>query len=265
MVEVAERYEMTWRRLERWLAELQQTEAESIALYVKPGHLLDYLGSLGLEQVAWLHEIEGLPADLIESETGLVLFWSEACKYVLLPPFPVDVDQFFPAWDTSYLRALLDKKYLLGVVLLRLGGYSVGVFEGDQLLTSKTGTRFVKGRHKAGGRSQKRFARRREEQARWLFDKACSVVATQFAPYEERLDYVFLGGDRLTLHSFLKRCEYLQRLAAKTMARVLHVGKPRHEALRGVPSQIWKTRVFVLRDGPEQPDSGPVGGGFIRS
>ena len=52
MVEVAERYEMTWRRLKRWLAELQQPEAESIALYVKPGHLLPYLESLGLEQMA---------------------------------------------------------------------------------------------------------------------------------------------------------------------------------------------------------------------
>jgi len=247
MVEVAERYEMTWRRLERWLAELQQPEGESIALYVKPGHLFPYLESLGLEHGNWLQEIKGLPADLVESETGLALLWSEACKYVLLPPFPVDLDQLLPAWDTSYLRALLDKKYLLGVVLLRLGGYSVGVFEGDQLLTSKTGTRFVKGRHKAGGRSQRRFARRREEQARELFDKACSVVATQFAAYEERLDYVFLGGDRLTLHSFLKRCEYLQRLAGKTLARVLHVGKPRHEALRRIAAQIWKTRVFVIQ------------------
>jgi len=247
MVEVAERYEMTWRRLERWLAELQQPEGESIALYVRPGHLFVYLESLGLEQMAWLHEIEGLPADLVESETGLALLWSDDRKYVLLPPFPVDLNQSLPVWDTSYLRALLGKKYLLGVVLLRLGGYSVGVFEGDQLLTSKTGTRFVKARHKAGGRSQKRFARRREEQARWLFDKACAVVATQFAAYEERLDYVFLGGDKLTLHAFLKRCEYLQRLGGKTLARVLPVGKPRYEALCNAPSQIWKTRVFVMR------------------
>jgi peptide subunit release factor 1 (eRF1) len=207
---------------------------------------LSYLESIGLEHGNWLQEIKGLPAGLMESETGLVLLWSDDCKYVLVPPFPVDLNQFFPAWDTSYLRALLDKKYLLGVVLLRLGGYSVGVFEGDRLLTSKTGTRFVKGRHKAGGQSQRRFERRREEQARELFDKACSIVATQFAPYEERLDYVFLGGDKLTLHSFLKRCEYLQRLAGKTLARILPVGKPRYEALCSMPSQIWKTRVFVI-------------------
>jgi hypothetical protein len=247
MVEVAERFYMTRSRLERWLAELEQPEGERIALYVKPGHLFAYLESIGHEYGDWLQEMKGLPASLVESETGLVLFWSDDGKYALLPPFPVDVNQFSPAWDSSYLRMLLDKKYLLGVVLLRLGGYSIGVFEGERLLTSKTGTRFVKGRHRAGGQSQRRFERRREEQARELFDKACSVVTTKFADYEKRLDYVFLGGDKLTLHSFLKRCEYLQGLAGKTLARVLNVGKPRYEALRNAPSQIWKTQVFVVR------------------
>jgi hypothetical protein len=247
MVEVAARYYMTRSRLERWLAELEEPEGESIALYVRPGQLSPYLESIGPEYGNWLQEVKGLPASLAESETGLVLFWSDDRKYVLLPPFPVDLNQFFPAWDASYLRALLDRKYLLGVLLLRLGGYSVGVFEGDRLLTSKTGTRFVKGRHRAGGQSQRRFERRREEQTRELFDKACSVVTAKFADYEKRLDYVFLGGDKLTLHSFLKRCEYLQGLAGKTLGRVLNVAKPRYEALRKAPSLIWKTRVFVLR------------------
>jgi len=72
-------------------------------------------------------------------------------------------------------------------------------------------------------------------------------VATQFAEYEKRLDYVFLGGDKLTLGSFLKRCEYLQGLTGKTLGRVLNVAKPRYEALRNAPAQIWKTRVFVVR------------------
>jgi hypothetical protein len=247
MLEVAARHYMTRSRLERWLAELEQPEGEGIALYVKPGQLAPYLQSIGHEHGSWLQEAGDLPASLAESDTGLVLFWSDDRKYVLLPPFPIDLNQSFPAWDASHLLALLDRKYLLGVVLLRLGGYSVGVFEGDRLLTSKTGTRFVKGRHRAGGQSQRRFARRREEQARELFDKACSVVAAKFADYEERLDYVFLGGDRLTLLSFLKRCEYLQGLSGKTLGRVLNVAKPRYEALRKAPSQIWKTRVFVVR------------------
>jgi hypothetical protein len=246
-VEVAERYSLTRAGLERWLAELEQPEGHKVTLCVKPGHLSSYLGPIAHEYGSWLQEVGDLPASLAESDTGLVLFWSDDRKYVLLPPFPIELNQSFSAWDASCLRELLDRKYLLGVVLLRLGGYSVGVFEGDRLLTSKTGTRFVKGRHSAGGQSQRRFARRREEQARELFDKACSVVAAKFADYEERLDYVFLGGDRLTLLSFLKRCEYLQGLSGKTLGRVLNVAKPRYEALRNAPSQIWKTRVFVVR------------------
>jgi hypothetical protein len=234
-VEVAERYSLTRAGLERWLAELEQPEGHKVTLCVKPGHLSPYLGSIAHEYGSWLQEVGDLPASLAESDTGLVLFWSDDRKYVLLPPFPIDLDQSFPVWDASYLREL------------RLGGYSVGVFEGERLLTSKTGPRFVKGRHRAGGQSQRRFARRREEQTRELFDKACSVVTAKFAEYEKRLDYVFLGGDRLTLLSFLKRCEYLQGLSGKTMGRVLQVAKPRYEALRNAPSQIWKTRVFVVR------------------
>jgi hypothetical protein len=55
----------------------------------------------------------------------------------------------------------------VGVLLVRLGGYAVGVFAGapPQLLSSKTGSRPVHGRSAAGGWSQHRFARRRENQA----------------------------------------------------------------------------------------------------
>ena len=63
--------------------------------------------------------------------------------------------------------------HVVAALLVRLGGYAVGVFEGERLVASKVGTRFVKGRHKKGGSSQARFRRRREEQARALVE-ACS-------------------------------------------------------------------------------------------
>ena len=37
--------------------------------------------------------------------------------------------------------------------LVRLGGYAIGVFDGEQLVASKVGSRFVKNRHKKGGSS----------------------------------------------------------------------------------------------------------------
>jgi hypothetical protein len=53
----------------------------------------------------------------------------------------------------------------LGVVLVRRGGYAVGLARGARLLGSKVGTRHVQSRTAAGGWSQQRFARRRDKQA----------------------------------------------------------------------------------------------------
>ena len=61
-------------------------------------------------------------------------------------------------------HALADRR--VGVLLVRLGGYAAGVFDGDRLVASKVGSRQVHGRSAAGGRSQQRFARRREGQVR---------------------------------------------------------------------------------------------------
>jgi hypothetical protein len=53
----------------------------------------------------------------------------------------------------------------LAVLLVRRGGYAVGLAHGDALVAAKTGRRHVQGRTAAGGWSQQRFARRREGQA----------------------------------------------------------------------------------------------------
>jgi len=54
-------------------------------------------------------------------------------------------------------HAQLDRR--VGVLLVRLGGYAAGVFEGSTLVASKVGSRQVHGRSSAGGWSQQRFAR----------------------------------------------------------------------------------------------------------
>jgi hypothetical protein len=51
----------------------------------------------------------------------------------------------------------------------------------------------------------------------------------------------------LTLHSFLKRCPYLQRFADRTRGRILPVAEPRYKALRDIPVEIWKTEVLTLK------------------
>lgn len=85
---------------------------------------------------------------------------------------------------------------LVGVILVRRGGYAVGVFDGRKLLQSKVGGRYVQGRTKAGGWSQQRYARRRENQARKLYEATAETAARVFEPFRARLEAVVLGGDR---------------------------------------------------------------------
>ena len=58
----------------------------------------------------------------------------------------------------------------LGVVLVRRGGYAVGLASGGGFTSSKVGSRHVQSRTAAGGWSQQRFARRRGKQADELVD-----------------------------------------------------------------------------------------------
>jgi hypothetical protein len=59
-----------------------------------------------------------------------------------------------------------------GVLLVRKGGFAVARLAGDDLAEHKIGQRHVQGRTKAGGQSQQRFARRRDNQARQAYEAA---------------------------------------------------------------------------------------------
>lgn len=59
-----------------------------------------------------------------------------------------------------------------GVLLVRKGGFAVARLNGASLRASKVGKRHVQGRTKAGGWSQQRFARRRDNQARVALEAA---------------------------------------------------------------------------------------------
>lgn len=64
-----------------------------------------------------------------------------------------------------------------GVLLVRKGGFAVARLAGDRSVESKVGQRHVQGRTKAGGQSQQRFARRRDNQAREAYGAAADHAA----------------------------------------------------------------------------------------
>jgi hypothetical protein len=92
-----------------------------------------------------------------KSPTGSVLFWGAQYKALLKPPFPFVESPVLYGYEGDILRSLLNRDYVITVLLVRLGMYSIGVFKGEQLLSGKSGTGLVHSRHKKGGSSQHRF------------------------------------------------------------------------------------------------------------
>ena len=187
---------------------------------------------------------------LLKSDTGLVALRSGDRGLAIIPPFPLTAELAGPGlrsgWDAAPLTQLLTQDYTVGVLLLRLGRYLVAVFEGERLLVSKTNTRYVKGKHHAGGTSQLRFQRIREGQMRKLYDETCRIVQDRFAPHIRQMDYILLGGDRLTLSGFMKVCPYLQQRRDKIIDRRLNIRDPKHDTLETVAGMLRQCRVWPI-------------------
>lgn len=118
----------------------------------------------------------------------------------------------------------------VGLLLVRLGGYSVGIARAGVILTSSTGSRLVHGRSAAGGQSQQRFARRREGQARVALRAAADTAARVLLPRSAELDAVVLGGDTAALRN-LAADPRLAALLQRAEPRVLDVAEPRRVVL----------------------------------
>lgn len=159
---------------------------------------------------------------------------------VPFPPLQVDAG----AADGG-LRAHVLRRRRVGVLLVRLGGHAVGVFDGRQLVLSKVGSRQVHGRSAAGGWSQQRFARRREGQVRVALAAAADVAATLLVPVAATLDAVILGGDRRSVDAVLADPR-LGALRQLVVAPLLDVPDPRRAVLDSAPARFLAVPVLVL-------------------
>jgi hypothetical protein len=158
-------------------------------------------------------------------------------------PFPpLVVDEAAP---DAGLAAHVLRTRRVGVLLVRLGGHAVGVFEGDRLVTSKVGSRQVHGRSAAGGWSQQRFARRREGQVRVALAAAADLAATLLVPVASGLDAVVVGGDRRSVDAVLADLR-LAPLRGLVVAPLLDVPDPRRAVLDSAPDRFLSVPVRVI-------------------
>jgi hypothetical protein len=184
------------------------------------------------------------------SRLTLVLRAADGAVAECHPPFPPLAAPPGGTWptDPAALAALIAghaaEDRTVGVLLIRLGGFAAGVFAGSppRLVSSKTGSRLVHGRSAAGGQSQQRFARRRENQASAAIAAAADTAVRVLGPYEGRLDAVVLGGDRraVTGAQADPRLRPMMKLAVD---RFLTVPDPRLAVLRDTPRLFLAVRI----------------------
>src|SRR3989440_5995426 len=98
--------------------------------------------------------------------------------------------------DLDAFVAAVAEPRRIGLLLARRGGVAAGIALGDALEVSKVDSRYVQGRTAAGGWSQQRFARRRENQARAAAADAADIAVRLLLPAAHRLTAVVTGGDR---------------------------------------------------------------------
>jgi hypothetical protein len=118
----------------------------------------------------------------------------------------------------------------LGLLLARKGAVAVGIAEGAELVKSKVETHYVQGRTAAGGWSQQRFARRRDNQAKAAAADGAGIVGRILLPEVRDLAALITGGDRSAIDAILGSPS-LAAVAGLRAERLLDVPEPRHAVL----------------------------------
>jgi hypothetical protein len=162
---------------------------------------------------------------------------------VVTPPFGLPHEGAYEEVVVEPLLHALREDHVVAVLLVRLGGYAVGVFEGERLVASKVGARFVKGRHKKGGSSANRFRRRREGQERELVAEAAAAAHRVLEPWRGNVERAALGGDRSAVARTLAAQPELGWLEPLALERFLSVAEPRRRVLEALPYQLYAAKV----------------------
>lgn len=156
-------------------------------------------------------------------------------------------ERYDGAADVAAFRAAARPPRRWGVLLVRKGGFAVALLEETSLRGSKVGRRHVQGRTKAGGQSQQRFARRRDNQARHAYEAAAEEAARILLPGDEALTALVCGGDRHAVDAVLDD----PRLTALSQVRVerwLAVPDPRRSVLEGAVADAQALQIRVEQE-----------------
>lgn len=190
------------------------------------------------------------PAAVEASSDHLELSAADGARARVVVPFapwhPV-VDG--PAEDAAERQAADLAAHVLAarrtlVLLVRRGGYLCAVLEGPRVLGSKVGRGRVQGRTAAGGWSQQRYARRRENQTDQLVHRVADAAVALLGT--EPPAALVTGG---SLAEKVLADPRLSGLADLPEGTPLDVVEPRPSLVRELPVLVSQVRVVVHEAG----------------
>jgi len=175
------------------------------------------------------------------TDGGVCVSAADGARAVLSAPFAGT------AADPAALAAAVLAPRRFAGVLARRGGYACAVVTPDAVLGSKVGTRYVQGRTAAGGWSQHRFARRRDNQTEDLVRHCADVAVRILDPSAAGFDGLLTGGDKALVERVLVDPRLRPLTVLKRLPH-LAVGDPRSDVVKALPEHV--RAVTVILDEP---------------
>ncbi|MFG3678657.1 acVLRF1 family peptidyl-tRNA hydrolase [Micromonospora chalcea] len=180
----------------------------------------------------------GPPATTVQ-EYGLLLTAPDDATAELHTPPGASASDDVPGFVASATAARR-----IGLLLARKGAVALGIADGADLVVSKVDTRYVQGRTAAGGWSQQRFARRRDNQAKAALGDAAELAVRLLLPEAGTLMTLVCGGDRRAVDTVLAD-RRLAPLTALRAPRLLDVPEPRHAVLVAAVAAARAVHILV--------------------
>ena len=191
-----------------------------------------------------------LPKSAHNSPTGLALLHTKTPdsqftpRLAIAPPFPIQSET--ETTDRETLLQSIDPPLHVAIILIRYGYVAIAIAHDETIVISKTDTRWVPNRHRAGGQSANRFKRSREKWAREFFDKSARLATERFSAYPHHIDHLIFGGDKHVINQFLQRATLPNNLANRILPRRLNPLRPNRNALKQATRQAWSSIIYEL-------------------
>ena len=175
---------------------------------------------------------------LISHNKNLIILETEDYNIYLSLPF--NFKRNFNSLDEIINFIQNDKEIF--IFFIELGSWIIGKIKFKEILASKRGARYVKGRHKAGGQSQRRFERNREKWIEELYKKFVLDINDFFKKNLDESDYYLAFGEEKVINDlfnydfknknkFIKRKSSLKNYNSKTLV--------------SASTNIWSSRVYI--------------------